>query len=57
MSGKEAADLMISKGCIEAAYLDGGASSTMYVDGEVVNRPSGGEERAIAHSILIKVDK
>lgn len=48
---------MISKGCIEAAYLDGGASSTMYVDGEVVNRPSGGEERAIAHSILIKVDK
>lgn len=57
LSGKEAAELMISKGCIEAAYLDGGASSTMYVEGAVVNQPSGRGEREIAHSILIFVDK
>lgn len=57
LSGKEAAELMISKGCIKAAYLDGGASSTMYIDGEIVNRPSGEGERENAHSILIFADK
>lgn len=57
LSGKEAAELMIDKGCVSAAYLDGGASSTMVIEGNVVNKPSGDGERAIAHSILIYVDK
>lgn len=57
VSGKEAAEMMLSKECVSAAYLDGGASSTMVVEGELVNRPSGGEERAVAHSILIYCDK
>lgn len=57
LSGKESAQLMINKGCVDAAYFDGGSSSTMVIEGEVVNKPSGGKERAIAHSILFFVDK
>ncbi len=56
VSGYEAALLMMSAGCIQAAYLDGGASSTMVVGGEVVNRPSeDGDEREVAHAILVEV--
>lgn len=57
VSGKEAAHIMIDLGCVKAAYLDGGASSTMSIEGQIVNKPSGGEERDIAHSIMIFVDK
>lgn len=57
LSGKEAAELMIEKDCVMAAYLDGGASSTMWIDGEIVNKPSAGIERKIAHSIMIFLDK
>lgn len=57
LSGIEAAKLMASYGCYEAAYLDGGASSTLVMDGELINRPSGGEERAIAHSLLFYIDR
>lgn len=54
VSGKEAAALMIEYGCVSAAFLDGGASSTLWYEGEVVNRPSGETERAVAHVLLIK---
>lgn len=57
VSGGEAAELMILEGCEFAAYLDGGASSTMVVRGQVVNQPSNGEERTIAHSIVIRLAK
>lgn len=53
VSGYDAAELMLSYGCTEAAYLDGGASTTMIYEGEVINSPSGKEERRIAHAILI----
>jgi hypothetical protein len=33
--------------------LDGGGSSTMWVDGEVVNRPSDGNERPVADSLMM----
>lgn len=32
---------------------DGGGSSTLWLDGEVINRPSGGEQRRVANSIMI----
>lgn len=54
ISGKVAAEMMIKAGCVKAVYLDGGASSTMVINGEVVNSPSGKEERKVAHSLLIK---
>ncbi|MDF1618064.1 phosphodiester glycosidase family protein [Petrocella sp. FN5] len=53
MTGQESAKLMLELGCIHAAYLDGGSSSTMVISNKVINEPSGGEERAVAHSILI----
>ncbi|PKM52685.1 MAG: hypothetical protein CVV02_00695 [Firmicutes bacterium HGW-Firmicutes-7] len=53
ITGYEAAELMIQEGCVDAAYLDGGASSTMVVGGKVVNKPSNGEERKVAHALII----
>jgi len=54
VSGPSAAELMLSYGCIDAAYLDGGSSSTMVYNGELVSKPSRGEERKVAHAIVIK---
>lgn len=49
----EFAQIMDDLGAVTALNLDGGGSSTMVVDGEVVNRPSDGHERAISNAILI----
>lgn len=50
----ELADLMQSMGCQEAYNLDGGASSTMYFKGQVVNHPSSHlGERNISDCIFI----
>ena len=40
-------------GAIHAMNLDGGGSSTMVVNGEVMNRPSDGEERRISTAVLV----
>jgi hypothetical protein len=34
---------------------DGGGSSTLWVDGEVVNRPSDGHERAVANGLMMVI--
>ena len=58
VSGTQAADLMIQDGCEFAAYLDGGASSTMVIQNQVVNYPSNdGEERKVAHALLFKINQ
>lgn len=55
INGREAAELMLFEGCRYAAFLDGGASSTMLLRNEVVNRPSNNnEERAIAHAVIFQ---
>ncbi len=54
VSGYDAAELMLEYGCTNAAYLDGGSSSTMIYEGKLVNQPSGGEERKVAHAIVVK---
>ena len=51
---KQLADILISAGVTEAALLDGGASSQMIVNGEIVNKPSAGKERLIASAFIIK---
>jgi exopolysaccharide biosynthesis protein len=57
VTGVQAAQLMIDRGCEYAAYLDGGASTTMVINGEVVNIPSNeGAEREVAHAVLIQYD-
>ena len=39
---------MRALGAREALNLDGGGSTTMVVEGDVVNRPSDGSERAVS---------
>jgi exopolysaccharide biosynthesis protein len=52
---KEAQDVMYKLGCVTAINLDGGKSTTMYYDGEVVNNPSNQMgERAIASGFIVK---
>lgn len=56
VTGSQLADLMIEDGCVSAAYLDGGASSTMVSFGEVVNNPSLGKEKGVAHGVFFDRD-
>ncbi|MCS7192086.1 MAG: phosphodiester glycosidase family protein [Armatimonadetes bacterium] len=49
----ELAEFLRNAGCKEALNLDGGGSSTLFVRGRVLNRPSDGRERAIANALLL----
>jgi exopolysaccharide biosynthesis protein len=50
----ELANLMLALDCEQAVNLDGGASSTLVVAGELVNRPAGGvAERQIMSAITV----
>jgi exopolysaccharide biosynthesis protein len=40
-------------GAVYALNLDGGGSSTMVINGEVVNRPSSGFERRVTNALLV----
>lgn len=54
---EELADLMIGLGAVDAVNFDGGGSSTMVVEGGVVNAPSEkGGERPIADALLVFSD-
>ncbi|RTE48560.1 phosphodiester glycosidase family protein [Actinobaculum sp. 352] len=50
----EAAQIMQSLGCVIAYNLDGGGSSTMYFNGEVINQPSNGGERGTSNILYIE---
>ncbi len=52
VTGYQLAKLFLDEGCVQAAFLDGGASSTMVYDGVVLNKPSLGEEKPVAHSLF-----
>jgi len=49
----ELAQIMIDQGATTAYNLDGGGSSTLYFDGEVVNRPSNGGERGTSDILYV----
>ncbi|MCC2030867.1 phosphodiester glycosidase family protein [Microbacterium allomyrinae] len=49
----ELADIMVDLGATTAYNLDGGGSSTMYFNGEVVNQPSNGGERATSDILYV----
>ena len=50
------AKLMKSIGAVEALNLDGGGSSTMVVNGQVMNNPSDGRERSVTSALVILPD-
>lgn len=52
---REVQDLMIEYGAVNAANLDGGKSTTMYYEGEVINTPSDSlGERSIPTAFIVK---
>lgn len=53
LSTRAFARLMRRLGAEDAVNLDGGGSSTMVVEGDVMNRPSDGRERSIGNAALI----
>lgn len=48
----ETAQIMKELGCVHAMNLDGGGSSTLHALGVTLNRPSSGQERAVANAVL-----
>jgi exopolysaccharide biosynthesis protein len=50
----ELATLVQGLGAVTAYNIDGGGSSTMFFDGEVVNRPSNGGERGTSDILYVK---
>ena len=54
MNLQELAEYLLSLGATDAMNLDGGGSTTMFLDGRVVNTPSDKEgERKIGDAILV----
>lgn len=53
MTLRELGQYMRGLGCVEAMNFDGGGSSTLWVDGRVVNSPSNGGERDIGNALVI----
>lgn len=52
---KEVQEIMSKLGCLNAINLDGGKSTTMYYDGEIINKPSNSMgERTIATAVIVK---
>ncbi|MHB8061525.1 MAG: phosphodiester glycosidase family protein [Ruminiclostridium sp.] len=57
-TGKELANYLISLGVKNAAMLDGGATSQIFVEGSLQNRPSyKGIERPVAGAFIVKVKR
>ncbi len=50
---EEFARMMRDLGAVQALNLDGGGSTTMVVDGEVVNRPSDGHQAQVSNAVLV----
>jgi hypothetical protein len=55
VSLQELADLMLSAGCVDAMNLDGGGSSTIWIDGALANFPSDrGGPRTVTNTLVIR---
>jgi len=58
MSLQELAEYLLSLGAVDAMNLDGGGSTTMFLDGKVVNTPSDKKgERKVGDAILVTLRK
>ena len=52
----ELASILIELGATEAINLDGGSSSTFVVEDEVINKPSGQQERDVLNAVFITTE-
>jgi len=52
----ELASIMKQLGCVNAMNLDGGGSTVMYVNGEVVNKPAVQGGIPLSHTLVIRKD-
>ena len=50
---RDAVRVMRHLGAVDAMALDGGGSSTLVVNGQVVNSPSDGAERPVSDALLL----
>ena len=51
----ELGDFLVSIGVFQGLNLDGGGSTTLVIDGRIVNRPSDAAgERAVGNAILVR---
>ncbi len=59
MTLEETAGLMLELGAHQALNLDGGGSTTLYIEAEggVVNRPSDGEERHVSNHLGVRIEE
>ena len=58
MNLNELAEYLLDLGAVDAMNLDGGGSTTMFLDGRVVNKPSDKEgERKVGDAILVTLRK
>ncbi|KJV81573.1 hypothetical protein RHORCCE3_0764 [Rickettsia hoogstraalii str. RCCE3] len=48
----ELADYMLSLGCESAINLDGGGSSTLFMDGKIINNVTGDEDKALGEHTI-----
>jgi hypothetical protein len=53
MTVSELSEYFVKLGCTEAMNLDGGASSTIWLNGMVVNSPCHGQDRSIANALVV----
>jgi exopolysaccharide biosynthesis protein len=52
---KEVQTILLQRGVVNAANLDGGSSSTMYYNGEVINDPCDWNgERTVATAVYVE---
>jgi hypothetical protein len=55
MNLRDISGILLSLGCVDALNLDGGGSSTLYLQGKIVNSPSdAAKERPVSDAIVIR---
>lgn len=54
LTGQELAERLLKLNVKNAAFLDGGASSELIIDGKIMNSPSAGRERMLAAAFIIR---
>lgn len=51
---EELAELLLGLGAVEAMNLDGGSSTTMWIDGRVVNQPVNGNQVRVSNALVVR---